>query len=304
MEYRDLGETGLKVSHIGMGCVTFGREIDRDMSFRILDHAFELGINFFDTAAGYADGASERVMGEWIESRGIRAEIVLATKVGPPLDPQRVVASTRHSLDRLCTDRVDLFQLHNWDDGTPLEETLEALTELSDGELVDHVGCSNFLTWQLAKGLLLSERRGLAPLRTVQPPYNLVQREIESELLPFCDDQRVGVVAYSPLGAGFLTGKYQRGQSVPVGTRFDVIPSHQPIYFTDHGYNILDMVEQLAQQANVSTIELALAWVLARQRISSVLIGARTPAHVDQACRAVTLQVDDLCAKLDEQTHV
>lgn len=301
MEYRALGNTNLRVSSIGMGCVTFGREIDRNISFAVLDHALERGITLFDTAAAYAEGGSETVLGEWIAEGGVRERMVLATKVSGTLTRERVIRSAEESLRRLKTDRIDLFQLHSWDDETPLIETLEALDALVQQGKVRHVGCSNWMAWQLCKGLLLVQQDGIAHMQSVQPPYNLVQRGIEPDLLPLCADQGIGVISYSPLAAGFLTGKYRRDQEVPKGTRFDVIPGHQSIYCTDHGYAVLDRVEEVAEESGRSIVQLALAWVLGRPGITSVLIGARSKAQVDQAFEAEEAGLDNgLRERLDD----
>ncbi len=293
MEYRQLGDTDLRVSSIGLGCVTFGREIDPAASWEILDHALHRGITLFDTAEAYAQGASETVLGQWIAARGVRDRIVLATKVSGVLSRDRVIASAEASLRRLQTDWIDLFQLHVWDDTTPLDETMPALHTLVKSGKVRAIGCSNWTAEQLARSLTFCQAAGLQPIRSVQPPYNLVQREIETELLPLCADQHVGVISYSPLAAGFLTGKYRRGEQVPPGTRFDVIPGHQPIYFTDHGFDILGRLEQAAEQSRHSMIQLALAWVLRQPDITSVLIGARQRAHVDQAFEAEQIGFDE-----------
>lgn len=293
MEYRDLGSTNLKVSSIGMGCVTFGREIDQAASFQVLDRALERGINLFDTAAGYADGASETVLGRWISERDVRDKIVLATKVNGTLTKDFVIATADESLTRLNTDRIDLLYLHNWDGETPLEETMSALNTLVESGKVRAIGCSNWQTWQLAKSLLYCQGSTLRGMQCVQPAYNLVEREIEADLLPLCADQSIGVITYSPLAAGFLAGKYRRGQEVPQGTRFDVIPGHQPIYFTDHGYAVLDRLERVAEQTGRSMVQLALAWTLSRPHVTSVLIGARNVDQVDQAFDAETVEVDE-----------
>jgi aryl-alcohol dehydrogenase-like predicted oxidoreductase len=293
MEYRKLGKSDLQVSSIGLGCVTFGREIDRDTSFRVMDHALERGITLFDTAEAYAAGASETVVGEWIANRGVRDKIVLATKVSGTLTKDRVLTSAEESLSRLKTDRIDLFQLHVWDDKTPLEETLAGLNQLVTQGKVVNFGCSNFMAWQLAKALLLAEQQDLVRMQSIQPPYNLVQREIEDEVLPLCADQEIGVLSYSPLAAGFLTGKYRRGQEVPQGTRFAVIPEHQPLYFTDHGYAALDRLEKAAAQSGRSMVQLALAWVLKQPHVTSVLIGARNTSHVDQGFEAAEAGLAD-----------
>jgi aryl-alcohol dehydrogenase-like predicted oxidoreductase len=287
MQYRILGHSRLSVSSIGMGCVTFGREIDKRSSLQVLDHAFESGINLLDTAEAYGQGASEEVVGEWLKDRNLRDRIVLATKISGTLTRQRVVSSAEASLKRLQTDRIDLLQTHDWDDATPLDETLEALSSLVDQGKVRYAGCSNYSAAQLESALTLSNQAGLTRMASVQPPYNLVQRDIEAELLPLCTRQNVGVITYSPLAAGFLTGKYRRGQSVPPGTRFDVIPGHQPIYFTGHGYQVLEQLDQTARTTGHSHVRLALSWALNQPHVTSVLIGARNRSQVDQALDAL-----------------
>ena len=287
MLYRNLGHSSLSVSTIGMGCVTFGRESDRQTSLLIMDHAFGNGITLFDTAEAYGQGASELVVGEWLQSRNLRDQIVLATKVNGTLTRQRIVSSVESSLKRLRTDCIDLLQTHVWDESTPLEETLDALTTLVQQGKVRYVGCSNYSASQLAAVLTLSNETGMSRMVSVQPPYNLVQRDIEADLLPLCASENIGVISYSPLAAGFLTGKYRPGQPIPPGTRFDVIPGHQDIYFTEHGYQVLKQLDREAQTSGASHIQLALSWVLQQPGVTSVLIGARKTLHIDQALRAV-----------------
>jgi len=286
MEYGKLGHSDLSVSKIGMGCVTFGREVDHQTSLSILDHAFENGITLFDTAEAYGQGASESVLGDWMSSRGVRDQIVLATKVTGTLTRERIISSADASLKRLQTDRVDLFQTHIWDESTPLEETLSALTQLVDQGKVRSIGCSNYSSEQLSAALALSADTGLSRMAAVQPPYNLVQRDIEADLLPLCSSESIGVVSYSPLAAGFLTGKYRAGQAVPQGSRFDVIPGHQDIYFTGRGYQILEQLDEDSRKAGRSHVQLALSWVLKQPGITSVLVGARNEGQVNQALAA------------------
>lgn len=288
MQYRKLGHSGLSVSAIGMGCATFGREIDQQTSFAVMDHAYEHGITLFDTAEAYNEGASERVLGEWIQTRGSREQIVLATKVNGVLTRERIVSSAEASLRRLRTDRIDLLQTHVWDDVTPLEETLEALTTLVDQGKVRFTGCSNYSASQMKQTLSLSETAEMNRMTSVQPPYNLVQREIESGLLPLCAAENIGVISYSPLAAGFLTGKYRHGSPVPAGTRFDVIPGHQDIYFTDHGYHVLEELDRECDAAGVTHVEQALSWVFRQPGITSVLVGARRTSQIDQALKAMS----------------
>jgi len=283
MEYRCLGQSDLSVSSIGMGCVTFGREVDPQSSLLIMDHAFEQGITLFDTAEAYAQGASERVVGEWIKSRTSRDKVVLATKISGLLTRHRIVASAEASLKRLQTDRIDLLQTHVWDKSTPLEETLGALTTLVQQGKVRHIGCSNYSAPQLTAALELSDTAAFSRLISVQPPYNLVQRDIEVDLLPLCAAENIGVISYSPLAAGFLTGKYREGAAIPSGTRFDVIPGHQDIYFTEYGYRVLEKLDAESQATGKSHVQLALSWVLNQPGITSVLIGARNMGQIDQA---------------------
>jgi aryl-alcohol dehydrogenase-like predicted oxidoreductase len=283
MEYRRLGQSDLSVSSIGMGCVTFGREVDPQSSLLIMDHAFEQGITLFDTAEAYAQGASERVVGEWMKTRHSRDKVVLATKISGLLTRHRIVASAEASLKRLQTDRIDLLQTHVWDESTPLEETLGALTTLVQQGKVRHIGCSNYSAPQLEAALALSNTAGFSRLVSVQPPYNLVQRNIEADLLPLCAAENIGVISYSPLAAGFLTGKYRQGAAIPSGTRFDVIPGHQNIYFTEHGYQVLEKLDAESEATGQSHVQLALSWVLDQPGITSVLIGARNIDQIDQA---------------------
>jgi 1-deoxyxylulose-5-phosphate synthase len=287
MQYRSLGQSDLSVSAIGMGCVTFGRELDPQSSLLIMDYAFEQGITLFDTAEAYAQGASERVVGEWMQSRNSRGKIVLATKINGTLTRHRIITSAEASLKRLQTDRIDLLQTHVWDESTPLEETLEALTTLVQQGKVRHIGCSNYSAPQLTAALALSDTAGLSRMVSVQPPYNLVQRDIEAEMLPLCTAENIGVISYSPLAAGFLTGKYRKDAAIPSGTRFDVIPGHQDIYFTRHGYQVLAKLDEESRTTGKSHVQLALSWVLSQPGITSVLIGARNTGQIEQALQAL-----------------
>ena len=298
MQYGQLGNSDLKVSRIGMGCVTFGREINEATSFAVADQAYEQGITFFDTADCYAEGASENVLGKWMRDRGVRDNIVLATKVGGPMgdDPEKKGCSPKHiarsvdeSLQRLGVDHIDLYMVHCWDPGVPPLETLQALSKAVDQGKVRYLGCSNYAAWQLCRMLWLAEVNKLPKMQAVQPPYSLVQREIENEMLPLCADQDVGVIAYSPLGAGFLTGKYRKGQPIPAGTRFDVRPGHQPKYLHKAGFRVVDSLSATSEQMQIPMIHLALAWALSRPTVACTLIGARNIDQVDQAFKAWTL---------------
>ena len=286
MEFRQLGNSELNVSSIGLGSVTFGREIDAETSFSILDHAMDRDINLIDTAEVYSAGGSEEVLGQWLSRNGNRDKVVLATKIAPPLGRERVLQFADDSLRRLQTDVIDLYQLHAYDDGTPFEETLDALNTLVEQGKVRYIACSNFAAWQLCKALWIADVNGWAPMVSVQPNYSVAIRDIEAELLPFCADQNIGVISYSPLGAGFLTGKYTRTWTAPKGTRFDVMPDHWEIYENDTSMRRMEGLRELASETGISMVQLALAWAIGQAGITSVLIGCRSTSHIDQAFQA------------------
>lgn len=286
MEVRPLGQSALQVSSIGLGCVTFGREIGQDTAFAVMDRALARGITLFDTAEAYGRGASETVIGHWLAERGTRDRIILATKVAGNLTAAHVLESAEASLRRLQVEQVDLFQLHRFDPDVPLEETLEALNQVAERGWARAVGCSNYSAAQLSQAPAIQERHGWVRMASVQPNYNLVERDIEQDLLPLCAKQQIGVISYSPLGAGFLTGKYREGGPVLAGTRFDMLPSHQEIYFKERGWQVVEGLRAQAEALGVSMSHLALAWAIGQPGITSVLIGARSAKHVDQAFEA------------------
>lgn len=299
MKYRPLGNTGMDVSSIGLGCVTFGREIDEPTSFDILDHALGRGINLLDTAAVYGEGASETVIGNWLEKRGSRDKVVIASKVSGDMSPAAIHQSIKASLERLKVDAIDMLQFHTWDENTPVEDSLNALGEEIAAGRVKYAGCSNWSAWQIAKALIYAEKTGAPRIKSVQPMYSLVHREIEADLLPLCIDQQIGTMTYSPLGAGFLTGKYSKGGEMPAGTRFDIKPGHQRYYFTDDGWRIMEGLRKKAAELDTTMIQLALGWVIAQPGVTSMLIGARKVSHIDQAFEAeANLPGEPLLAEL------
>ena len=297
MEYKRLGTSALKVSTIGMGCVTFGREIDPSTSFDVLDRAFEGGINLLDTAAAYGnDRISEKLLGEWFIKRGNRDSLILASKMNGDMSAAAVTTSIEKSLRCLQTDRIDLFQLHHWPNKGwgekhtehPLEETLEALDDQVRRGTVRYIGISNTTGNQLQMALELQRERRWAPFVSIQPQFNLVNhRDVEKDIFPVCRRESLGVLGYSPIGAGFLTGKYGRDRIIPPGTRFEVVPGHDEPYFHDHGFAVLDDLRKLSKSSNRSMIDLALAWVFAQNDVTTVLIGARNTHQVDQAFEAL-----------------
>lgn len=313
MEMRSLGRSGIVVSRLGLGCATFGREIDEATSFQIMDAALERGITLFDTAEAYGGGqarqyrrdnlgvedvrevsgemySSEKILGRWIKSRGVRSQVTIQTKVSANRKEQEVWEAMEASLRRLQTDTIDLYLFHKYDPGVPLEEGLAALERGEEAGRIRCSGCSNFSAANLSEALGLSRRNSLPRLGVIQPIYNLARREIETDLLPLCQRQEVGVVTYSPLGAGFLAGKYRADQAeIPKGTRFDVIPGHVDVYFHPRSFRVVEQLRQMAHRTGLSMVQLAMGWVLNREGVDSVLIGARHTGHLDNAMRSLEM---------------
>ncbi|HEV8479871.1 MAG TPA: aldo/keto reductase [Candidatus Eisenbacteria bacterium] len=298
--YRFLGSTGIKVSKFCMGTMTFGTKWTHvgTMSWpeadALVKQALEAGINFFDTADAYHSGESEEYLGKSLKAH--RDTVVIATKVrgrwSP--DPNQVGLSRRHirwsveqSLRRLGTDYIDLYQVHAWDAKTPLEETLSTLDDLVREGKVRYIGASNFTGWQLAKALGVSERRGWERFVTLQPLYNLMNRELENELLPLSRDQGLGVLVWSPLAGGFLSGKYRRGAERPKGARREDGEKAYLQFDEERGFKIVDELEKIGKAHGGTVAQAALNWVAAREGVSSVIIGARTPAQLGDNLKAL-----------------
>jgi aryl-alcohol dehydrogenase-like predicted oxidoreductase len=301
MRIRLLGHTGLKVSEICLGTMTFGSlpgmrrapGCDETESLAILNAYLDQGGNFIDTADGYADGRSEEILGKGLKGR--RDDVVLATKVFFPagaganckgLSRKHIFEGIEASLRRLQTDYLDLYQVHCFDSRTPLEETLSTLDALVRQGKVRYLGCSNFSAWQLAKALGVSALHGYARFDCLQPQYSLVCRPIEREILPLCRAEGVGVIAWSPLGGGFLSGKYRSGKAAPQASRLaDSDPSLRSWVerlFTERNYEILRAVEKASLRLGKTLSQTAIAWLLAMPGVTSAIIGARTLAQLQE----------------------
>ncbi len=290
-------------SKIGLGCVTFGREIDEETSHTLLDYALERGITFFDTAAAYADGASETIIGNWLASRCPAPErLTIATKFQAPFTPERVSSVVNESLSRLGVSALDLLYLHQWDETADSLEFLSALDRVVSDGRVKVLGVSNYKGKQLERALALQDRHGLKRFSVLQNNFNYAVRDIDSEYLSFCESEKIAVVTYSPLGAGFLTGKHRNG--VEPGSRFDLIPGHQDVYFHEEAEKRLARLEALAKQSGHSQAHLALSWAMHQRGIDTVLVGARTTAHLDQALAAEKFDSTKLFMSMDSQASL
>jgi len=320
MKYTTLGRTGIQVSRLCLGTMTFGWSSDEATSFSIMDRAFEAGINFFDTAdiysswhAGNKGGESEEIIGRWMKGKD-RRQLVIATKVrgrmwpgptGEGLSRQHIRHAVDDSLRRLQTDYIDLYQTHWPDDQTALEETMQALDDLVRQGKVLAVGCSNYRAWELMKSLWISDRHGLVRYDCIQPHHSLFHRkEFEAELEKACLDQQIAVIPYSPLAAGFATGKYTRENRQPDSTRTSS-GLVQSLINNERAYDVLDAMRDMAGVRGVALAKIALAWQLARPSITAPIIGARTLAQLDEALGAedISLHPDEL-ARLDELTRL
>ncbi|HSN75371.1 MAG TPA: aldo/keto reductase [Anaerolineae bacterium] len=307
MQYRNLGRTGLKVSELCLGTMQWGWTASEEASWTVMDAFVEAGGNFIDTADVYSrwaegnpGGVSEEIIGRWMQTRGNRRQIVLATKVrgvmwdgpnGEGLSRGHIMTAVEDSLRRLQTDVIDLYQTHWFDADTPIDETLRALDDLVRQGKVRYVGCSNYPAWRLAKALWTSDTLGLARYDSIQPHYNIAYRaEFERELKPLCQEEGIGVIPYSPLAGGFLTGKYRRDAPVPDSARASGI---QRRYLNDKGFTILEALEKLGQARGKSIAQMALAWQLSQPIISSPIIGANSIEQLNDSLGAVGLRLSE-----------
>jgi aryl-alcohol dehydrogenase-like predicted oxidoreductase len=319
MKYRSLG--GARVSELCLGTMTFGEADEKSMmhkvgsdektSFAIMDRALEAGVNFWDTANVYGqDGLSERVIGHWFKKHGRRDEVVLATKcrfgMGP--GPNDRGASRLHikravegSLTRLNTDRIDLYQIHQQDLLAPEEEVVRALDELVQEGKIMYFGASNYAAYRLVESLWLSDKRNLNRFVSLQAHYNLIERNLEREHVPAIKKFGLGLMPWSPLAGGFLSGKYDRDQKAPEGTRLEQWGQKNRVWDTDRNWKILDAVRACAQELRVTPSQVSLAWLLGKETVTSIVIGARTIAQLEDNLKASEIAIPkEWMSKLDE----
>lgn len=308
MDYRTLGRAGVKVSPLCLGCMNFGDPTDEPESVRIVDEAIDAGINFLDTANIYNDGVSETIVGKAIQDK--RERVVLATKVHGPMGDgpndrgnsrYHIMQQVEASLRRLGTDHIDLYQLHRPDPNTPMDEQLGALTDLVRQGKVRYLGTSTFPAWQMCEALWLSERHGFERFVCEQPPYSILRRGIEREVLPFCEAHGLGVIPWSPLAGGWLSGKYRKSQRPPEGSRAS--RRDWPLD-TEKGQARLDVVEKLiplAEEVGATMTQFALAWTLENPVVTAPIIGPRTVDQLRDNLGAVEVDLsDEVLDKVDE----
>lgn len=318
-DYRPFGRTGVKISPLILGTMMFGGKTDLETSVRIIERALDVGINFLDTANVYSRGRSEEVTGEALKRNGRRDHIFLATKVHNPMhdtDPNLRGSSRRHiiaqleaSLRRLGTDYVDLYQIHRPDPETAIDETLRALDDLVRSGKVRYIGSSTFSGWQLVESLWASKELGLNRFVSEQPPYNLLDRRIERELIPAAQNFGLAVIPWSPLAGGLLTGKYRRGQPLPEDSRYATNAPHLARRLINRIYDVIEPLSGLAAEKGVPLSQFTTAWTLQQPGVTAPIIGPRTLEQFEDAIRAadIKLTAEDL-ARIDEiippGTHV
>lgn len=286
------------MSAIGLGTNNFGGRLDADATALVLNHALDVGINMIDTANSYGGGLSEEYIGRAL--KGKRQQALLATKVasrvgeGPNqsgASRQHVLTEVENSLQALGTDYIDLYQVHFPDPNSPIEETLRALDSLVQAGKVRYIGCSNFMAWQVCEAYWTSSSRGLAPFMSAQPRYSMLYRNAEAELVPFCQAYGIGILPYFPLENGFLTGKYRRGQTAPDGTR--LAQNDRFGMLTEANFDLLEGLESFAAEREHTVLDLAFAWLLANNAVSSVIAGATKPEQVVTNAKSVGWNLND-----------
>ncbi len=314
MEYVNLGKTGLMVSRLCLGCMTYGSSkwrdwvLDEDQSRPFIKRALEAGINFFDTANMYSVGVSEEVVGRALRDFADRDQVVIATKVfnrmrpgpnGRGLSRKAIMTEIDHSLHRLGTDYVDLYQIHRWDYETPIEETMEALHDVVKAGKARYIGASSMFAWQFAQSLYVSELHGWTRFVSMQNHYNLIYREEEREMIPLCRDQGVALIPWSPLARGFLAGNRSKNAGETSRSKSDEY-AHQ-MYYQDDDFTVVDRVSEIAQQRGLPNMQIALAWILSKPGITAPIIGASKPHHLDDAIASLSVKLsEDEIKRLEE----
>jgi len=317
MEYVRLGSTGMKVSRICLGCMSYGGAderwpwaLDEETSRPFIQQALELGINFFDTANVYSKGRSEEIVGKALRDFASRDEVVIATKVffemGPSpndrgLSRKHILSSIDASLKRLGTDYVDLYQIHRWDYETPIEETLEALHDVVKAGKARYIGASAMYAWQFAKSLFTADLHGWTRFVSMQPHYNLIYREVEREMLPLCMDQKIAVIPYSPVAKGLLTRKPNKEHNETLRAQTDAIGKRM---YNAEDLTIAQQVYEVAEACGLPMAQVALAWMLSKPVVTAPIIGATKPHHLEDAAAAVTVQLTPAEIKHLEEAYL
>jgi len=300
MDYKNLGKSGLKVSRICLGTNNFGGQVGEEASIAIVNKALDCGINVIDTADVYTGGKSEEIVGKAVKGR--RDEVVIATKVGfgvgqapnqSGLSRKHILSRVEHSLKSLQTDFIDLYYLHRFDTETPLAETLRTFNDLIRTGKVRYMACSNFAAWQIAKAHEVCEAHDLEKFVAVQPPYNLMQRDVEKDLLPYCQHEGLGVLTYTPLMGGFLTGKYSKAAPPPAGSRYGYNQRLWQRVDQESNFAVMEQLVRVAEDVGIAMSKLAIAWILKNPVVTAPIVGASSVEQVEENCRLTEINIED-----------
>jgi aryl-alcohol dehydrogenase-like predicted oxidoreductase len=311
MNYRNLGKSGLKVSQLCLGTNNFGGQTSEEASLKIVNKALDCGINVIDTANIYTGGKSEEIIGKAVKGR--RDEAIIATKVGfgtvegpnrSGLSRKHILNQVEHSLKSLQTDFIDIYYMHRFDPETPLEETLRTFDYLVRQGKVRYLACSNFTAWQIAKAHEICETHDLEKLIAVQPPYNLLQRDIEEDIIPYCQQEGLGILTYTPLMGGFLTGKYSKSSPPPAGSRFEYNPRLWKRASQESNFAVLEQIEKVADEVGIPVPKLAISWILKNPALTAPIVGASNVGQVEENCRITEINLsDETYQRLNELTR-
>jgi aryl-alcohol dehydrogenase-like predicted oxidoreductase len=311
MQYRQLGSSGLRISAVGLGCNPFGNEVDQPTATAIVDAAMTEGVTYFDTADSYFEGRSELLLGEALKGR--RHEVLVATKFGNRTGPgpndsgasrKHIFESCEASLRRLQTDYIDVYQVHTPDRSTPIEETMRALDDLMRSGKVRYIGCSNFFEWEVSEAQWQARRRGLTEFVSCQDFYNLLYRDIEKRMEPFCIKNGLGMIPYFPLAGGLLGGAFRRGVEPEPGSRAAIRPTFRA-WDTDRNWSVQERLRDFAAERGWALPQMAVAWLLTRPMMATVIAGADTPEHIRENVRALEVKFSEADLKqIDEITLI
>jgi aryl-alcohol dehydrogenase-like predicted oxidoreductase len=311
MEYRRLGTSGLKISAVGLGCNPFGNEVDQATAKTIVDAAMEEGVTYFDTADSYFEGRSEQLLGEAL--KGKRHEVLVATKFGNRTGPgpndtggsrKHILESCEASLRRLQTDYIDVYQIHTPDRSTPIEETMRALDDLVRSGKVRYIGCSNFFEWEVSEAQWQARTHGLTEFVSCQDFYNILYRDIEKRMEPFCIKNGLGMIPYFPLAGGLLGGAFRRGVEPPSGSRAAIRPTFKA-WDTDRNWTVQEKLRDFAAERGWALPQMAVAWLLTRPMMATVIAGADRPEHIRENVKALDVKFSEAdLQQIDEMTLV
>ena len=303
MEYKNLKSLKAKVSKIGLGCVTFGREIDKKQSLTILDRAFDNGINLLNTSYYYSNGESEKILGNFFQTRKNRKKFIIISKIHGDLSSSTIENCINDSLKRMQTDYIDFYGI-TYDQNSRLDSILETMEKFQKQGKILKVACNNYDYNLLTSAKKIQKDRGYSTFGMMETVYNILYRGVENQLIDYSNKEEIDIITYSPLGAGFITGKYKNGMASPNKTRFDIKPAHKDIYFKEKFFETMNKMNSLSKETNISLVDLALSWVISRKFITSVLIGVREISHIDRPIYLLENKIDKVILnKIDAITR-